>query len=175
MSEQHARISNTFFTNLINRLGLRPPFSDGFEMSNTVLPVSIVDQDFPLTAVSTPPIFGAPFSAGRQVAPAINTVLADTTGLAAGNWAFLVMLTGGDAAAATFIEVGIQHRNAANGANIWEQTVLLFGAGGNNPLNLLTVAFSKSMVASERLRLIMNTGGSAGSVYHANIFALQLS
>jgi len=168
---QLARITATFFTTLINRLGIRPPFDQGFEVSNVVQPVSIVDSDIAIPTVVTPPIFGTPFSNGDQVAPAVNTVLADTGALVAGNWVFTYVVSFYDAGA-TVTRVAIQHRDAANAANIWEQNNYTSSANGRC-FEVWTLA--KTVAAGERMRIINLVAGAAGTRYQGQIFALQLS
>jgi hypothetical protein len=166
-----ARITSTFFTNLINRLGIRPPFGEGFVMSNVVTPVSLVDSDITIPTVTTPPIFGTPFTTGVNLVPAINTVIADTGPLAAGTWAFLVMISVLDSAGAGAV-CDLQHRNAANAANIWDQETY---SSTNAPCNMQQFVFAKTMAANERLRAINLTAGTAASRWQVTIFAVQLS
>lgn len=166
-----ARITATFFVNLINRLGVRPPPADGFVLSNTVVPISIVDTDISLPAVLTPPIYGTPSSAGEQIAPAANTVLADTGQLAQGTYQFTAILSWADGPAAVQA-VDLQHRNAANAANIWDQNFYTTSSGG---VQTFTFNWTEFVSLNERIRAICITAGSAGTRYHANIWALKIS
>lgn len=168
---QFRQISSTFFVTVMNRLGIRPPFDEPFTLVNNVQPVSIVDVDTSIPVTVTDPIFGTPFGNGLQAAPGINTVLADTGALAAGNWAFKVMVSVGDTPAA-FSRTAIQHRNAANGANIWE--VNSFTLAGTATVHR-EMTFAKSIALNERVRVINLNAGAVASVYDAVIFALQLS
>jgi hypothetical protein len=169
-------ITANFFVSLINRLGIRPPPAEGFGLSNVVIPVSIVDQDLQLAATMTPPIFAAPASAGEQIAPAANLILADTgalspTAIATVNWSFQILLMCVDAQTPRVV---IEHRNAANAANIWSQTIYgttLFAGGAGAYIDLV---LAKEIQASERIRLRVDLAGLAGSRYHANIFSEQL-
>ena len=168
-----SRITSTFFVSLINRLGVRPPPPEGFQISNVVQPVSIVDTDILIPLVVSPAIFGTPATAGEQAAPAANTVLADTGPLAAGNWTFIVNINFSDASA-SFCRDQLQHRDAANAANIWSQTVYPSAVMTTTFVGQWTLAFSKTMLASERLRVLNLVAGGASSFHHATIFALQL-
>jgi hypothetical protein len=169
-------ITANFFVGLINRLGVRPPPPEAFVLSNVVNPVTIVDQDIQLAATMTPPIFAVPASAGEQIAPAANFILADTgalssTDLATVNWSFQVLLMCVDAQTPRIV---IEHRNAANAANIWSQTIYgttLFAGGAGAFIDLV---IAKTLQPSERLRVRVDLVGLAGSRYHANIFSKQL-
>lgn len=169
---QLRQISSTFFVNVMNRLGIRPPFDEPFTLVNNVQPVSIVDVDTNIPVTVTDPVFTTPASNGVQAAPAINTILADTGPLLSGTWAFLVMIEVGDGNAAAFSRTALQHRNAANGANIWESNT--FTTSGT-PCHHRVFTFSKSMALNERMRAINLVAGAVGSQYNVNIFSLQLT
>lgn len=146
---QLARITATFFTDLINRLGIRPPFNEGFEYSNVVTPVSIVDAGVTLSSVSSTITLNTPFTAGPLAAgTAANTVHADTGALAAGTYA-VCMMVGADRTAGTFQTYLVQRRNAANAANIWEHQILQGQEGGPWIAN-----FTIKLDAGERLRVL---------------------
>lgn len=166
-----ARITSTFFTSLLNRLGIRPPFDEGFLMSNVVTPVSIVDSDITLSAVTTTQLLDTVFTAGRLVAPAANTVLADTGAQAAGNYNVFLLLTVTDGAGVN--EFALQRRDAANASNIWSHFFLTQGGAVSIvPLNL-SLSFRMVLQAGERFRIINTTALSAGSPVQASIW-LQL-
>ena len=168
---QVRQISSTFFVSVMNRLGIRPPFDEPFSLVNWVQPVSLVDTDIVLPVTTTEPVFGTPFGTGLQVAPAINTVLADTGPLAVGNWTFKVLIEVVDGSAA-FSRTALQHRDAANAANVWEVNNLTIATASALHRE---ISFSKSIVLNERIRVINLIAGPAGSAYQATIFALQLS
>ena len=168
---QLRQISSTFFVTVMNRLGIRPPFDEPFTLVNNIQPVSLVDTDIVLPVTTTDPVFGTPFSIGHTAAPAINTVLADTGPLAVGNWTFKVLIEVVDGSAA-FSRVALQHRDAANAANVWE--VNHYTIAGAPTLHR-EISFAKTIVLNERIRAINLVAGPAGSAYQATIFALQLS
>lgn len=146
---QLARITATFFTDLINRLGIRPPFNEGFEISNVVTPVSIVDSGITLSATSSTITLGTPFTAGPlAAATGANTVHADTGAQVAGTYAVCMMM-GADMVVGTYQTYLVQRRNAANAANIWEQQILFERASGNCLLN-----FTITLAEGERLRVL---------------------
>ncbi len=156
-----ARITNTFFTTLINRLGVRPPPPEGFELSNVVQPVSIVDADIALTSVSSTPLLGAPFTAGELAGPADLAILADTGAQAAGNYDVRVELDGAEGPSNNAM-VRLQRRDAANAANIWSQDLIT----GHH----ISLMFRTSLALNERIRLIKNQGATAGITYQGSIF-----
>ena len=97
----------------------------------------------------------------RNVAPAANTVLADTGALAAGNYDIEV-----DAGASDTVALGkhieIQHRNAANGANL--HTFVIPTPNSNS------FVWKKVAVAlNERIRGQSGVIAGAASVYTVHI------
>jgi hypothetical protein len=165
------RISEKFFTNLITRLGIKPPFSNGFEMSNVVTPVSIVDQDISLSTVQSPgPLLDLPFTNGDFTAPAVGTVLADTGPQSAGDY-FVRILVGSDGAQNNPLFVEIARRNAANNGDLWKAYVPI-GSG-----SMITLPFD--MVARIRLnvneRLVVRVGPTAWPAFTAGRANLWLT
>lgn len=157
-----ARITNTFFVTLINRLGVRPPPPEGFELSNVVQPVSIVDTDVVLTSVSSTPELGAPFTAGVTAAPALNTVLADTLAQAAGFYNVRVVACS-DEGVLGFM--ALQRRDAANAANIWSQLIY---ASQNE---FIDFSFRTQLAANERIRVLKAIGNAGvGLNYQVSIW-----
>jgi len=149
-------ITNNFFVNLINRLGLKPPPGLGWLMSTVVMPVSIVDTDIALQATVTSIVLDTPFTAGVQTAPAVGFILADTGAQVAGNYALHVEFSTNGAAAVSAI-VALERRNAANAANIWTHLWSVSAAGGATMERNVTVL----LAASERIRvevLFMSAG-----------------
>lgn len=164
-------ISATFFITLLNRLGVKPPPTSGFQLINTVQPVSLVDVDVQVPVTLTTTVLGTPFSAGHALAPAVNTVLADTGPLAAGTWIFTVIVDVQDAAA-NGTRIALQHRDSANAANIWERN---YYGHVNGPVLYETFTFTKTVALNERIRCINLIVGSAGSFYNCLVFANQIA
>lgn len=161
---QLARITSTFFTNLITRLGIRPPFSEGFEMSNVVTPVSIVDSDITLQAITTSILLAAPYTAGSSATPAAGTVLADTGAQSAGNYVILVTYGADFAVSVNTNAFEIQRRDAANAANIW--TIMSsIAAGSQGFIQSLNV----TLALNERIRVVQYQN-SPGSNIKANVW-----
>ena len=105
------------------------------------------------------------FSAGLLVAPAINTVMADTTGLAVGVYdvRYAVSTTEGGRMTAAW-----EHRNAANAANL--ATVPLMLASGTGQFSWQQ-DFAYEIGQGERLRIINTIAGAGGESWAAFIFA----
>lgn len=162
---QLAKITATFFTSLIARLGIRPPFSEGFEMSNVVTPVSIVDSDVTLSAVTSSLLLQTNMTTGPQPNPSANTVLADSGALSAGNYTALMIMSVREGT--TNPSILIQRRNAANSANIWEHRYYFAVNTGNNE----TLSIRLELAVGERFRIVVDAaGGSAGSTWMASLW-----
>lgn len=166
-----ASITATFFINLINRLGVRPPPDEGFLISNIVQPVSIVDSDVTLSATVGTQVLDAGFSTGEQGNPAANTVLADSGAVtAAGNYSVVVMMSCIDSASTN--QINIQRRDAANAANIWEfRNYALANSVGIGDMR----SFRLSLAAGERVRVVNGAATSAGSKYFAILWLAPVS
>jgi len=160
-----ANITNTFFVSLINRLGVRPPPSEGFLLSNVIQPVTLVDSDVALAAVTTSQLLNTPFTQGLVVTPGASALLADTGAQSAGNYLLMIMYSARDAT--NDPELQLQRRDAANAANIWTQ--YLFGDYATlQTLHVLSLRVTLQL--NERVRIIVTGAGSAGSRYNANIW-----
>lgn len=165
------QITSTYFKTVLDRLGVKPGPREGFGLVNSVQPVALVDVDVSIPVISSQVVFAGPFSIGHQLGPAVNTVLADTNQLAAGTWQFCVTVNIQDGAAAGG-RAALQHRDAANAANIWERNYYVIGPSGN--IDSVWV-FTKSVALNERLRVIVLGSPAGGSFYNANIFANQIA
>jgi hypothetical protein len=164
-----SQISNNFFLNLINRLGVRPPPPESFLLSNVVQPVTIVDSDISLPAILTTQTLDTASSTGPQAAPAAGTLLADTGALSAGIFSFFVSI--GINAGANQCDFILGRRNAANAAYVWRQQGCVSPTG----IGFITFSFTAKMLASERLRIEELAAGGALTSVEANIFASQIS
>jgi len=144
-----------------------PPPPDGFQLINTVQPVSIVDADVALAAVTTSQLLDIPFSAGLVVAPAINTVLADTGAQPTGSYLLQIFASCLDGV--NFPQICLQRRDAANAANIWQHFFLAAGAANYGPFNLV-LSIRVQLQLNERVRVINTIAGGGGSNFHVSIW-----
>lgn len=115
--------------NLLNRLGVRPPPPDGFDLINIVQPVSLVDSDIVLPVSFSSILLDLPFTAGYLLNPVAATIQADTGPQPFGIYN-IDLIAGIDAPAPNNYVVEIARRNAANAADIWAQLFTLNSANG---------------------------------------------
>lgn len=159
------RVTTTIFQTVLNRLGIRNP-DVNFALADIIQPVSIVDSDIGFVVGS--PVRGAPASAGFLVAPAINTVLADSGPMPAGNYDLLVLVDSGSTGTEGY---EVQRRDAANAANVWGQRVInTTVAGTAGPTKTWYYRERVSLAVNERVRVIILAAGTAGSWYQANVW-----
>jgi hypothetical protein len=154
-----ARISNTFFTGLLNRLGIRPPFAEGWEITNLVQPVSIVDSDVAVTAIATTQVLDLASSAGI-VAPALNAILAAVTVSESREYsAFLIFAFGSTTAPDASLE-----RIASGGGTVWSQLLTVPTAG------TIILPMRLRLQAGDTLRVRKITAADTGGRYQASIW-----
>jgi hypothetical protein len=84
-----------------------------------------------------------------QTDPADGSILADTGALAAGQWKLCVTLSSGRGITTGRAEFTVQHRNAANSANIAAGAINLQLLDGDN----LTFDYLVTLAANERVRV----------------------
>jgi hypothetical protein len=161
-------ITNNFFLNLINRLGVRPPPPESFVLSNVVQPVSIVDTDVTLSAVATSQLIDTPFTTGIQAAPGANTILADTGVQAAGIYSLYCTLFAQDGV--NLANLQIQRRDAANAVTVWAIVAPVSASAGVNGLIQYAFQLRIVLLLNERVRILNTNVGGAGSSYQANIW-----
>lgn len=165
------KITNTFFVDLINRLGVRPAFIDGFLLSNVVQPVSIVDTNVQFQAVQTSQTLGVPATQGIIASPVgAGVLLADTGPLPVGIWSFFMMVSSDFGGSGGYGDFFLQRRDAANATNIWTQSLKI----GRDGENQVVLGITSEIVANERIRLITNGAWTVGITAHANIWSKQL-
>jgi hypothetical protein len=150
------------FPGVLRRLGITDP-AIKFDLSSSVVPVSLVDSDIVIPTSTLPPLFGSPATIGETNNPAANTRMADTAALAAGTWfcQFIYSSTAGT------INYRIKRRDAADAADVWSITQCNPAAAHDNQLTMhLTIA------QSERLVIEHVTGG-VGGICQGAIFATK--
>lgn len=145
------------FTDLLNLFGisLQSQKDNTFELQGTVIPVALVASTTEIQAVSTPMTLDVPATAGELVAPVAGTILADTGQLAGGTYAVTVMV-GARVTPGTSIDYYLQRRNAANAANIWQQSGFLWTSAPGLQVHQFVARFDPL----ERLRALAITNGT---------------
>jgi len=108
------------------------------------------------------------FSNGMQVQQAAGTVLADTGPLAAGTFDVRVILSS-DADDDVSVEIDLEHRNAADAANLAVWTHPLRSTGPDTIH--YDYAFGYEFAVNERLRAVQTRLAPAARQYTAVIFA----
>jgi hypothetical protein len=154
-----ARISNTFFTSVLNRLGIRPPFAEGWEITNVVQPVSLVDSDITLNAVTSTQVLDAPSTNGL-VAPALNQILASVTAPADGEYAVFLILAVASTASS---DVALERVNAG-GTTLWSQAIIV----GNS--FTFFIQMRVRLKAGDTLRVRKITAADGSGRYQAAIW-----
>ena len=160
------RIQSTNFQSLLTELGITRN-NIPFVLKNDVVPVVLVGGTVSFLAAPTPAYQVTDiFTAGVQVAPAVNFVLADTGPLAVG--AFTVQFIFNADENTRF---AIQWRDAANAANLWlHEFPLLGAAAGGDPRVHFTLRFDVQN-QNERFRVLNLIVGTAGNRFQATIMA----
>lgn len=150
---------------LLRVLRVRGPLGI-LNVPDLVMPVVLMGSVRPFDFVVLQPAY-APgnVSSDTAVAPAVNTVLADTGALAAGTYDFQAFLNYG-ALATTQRAVELQHRNAANAASlaVWRQEY------GLNPVPR-HFSFAVIVAANERLRFETLSAFGAGEAVSSVVMA----
>ena len=157
-------IQQFLFQNLLRDFQvLAPPRSPVWYLSDTVIPVSLVNSQITLQANFADPamIFA---TEGRQVGPPINKILADTGALDPGVFTFRLYFACNEDAKDN--EIVIEHRNPGDTANIWDFS----WQHERNTSFLHTFDFTETFVDQERLRIRINLAGTAGKNYQAFIW-----
>jgi len=140
-------------------------------LADVVVPVISVGDVRPTAVITRPPDFRAQdiFSNGHVIGPGASGVLADTGQLAAGTYDVGFHCAGEPA---TFnVSVNLEHRNAANAANLAVWGHLLLHNAANNVVIYQHYTFGYQIGANERLRAVTDIATGAGSDWLAVIFA----
>jgi len=153
----------TSFPNVIRRLLARYS-GESFDLGLTVHPVTIVDTDISLSAISNTAPLNIPATEGDKAAPAADTLLADTGALDEGTWDITIGLFANEAN--SFL---IQRRNAANTANVWQFRYRWSDSGRPFPLQNLRVVVNQD----ERIRVVNEGIAAGGTTYAAHIWSRQ--
>jgi len=138
---------------------------------DTIVPVVNMGDVVTRTVRVEQPVFSSStvFSAGLLVAAPLNTVHADTSALAEGDYDVIIL---GHANSSISFNWAFEHRDAANAANL----ATWFGATFENDTGgapLPVQRFAYSFAPNERLRVLNLTAVPAGQHSHAAIFAVR--
>ena len=135
---------------------IAPPRSPVWYLSDTVIPVSLVNSQVTLDAnISQTAMQFA--TAGTVVGPGAGAILADTGQLPAGTYLFRAQMSFLDGGAQN--DILIEHRNAANSASIWA-----FENHSRQTVEMnTTVEWVETLLPDERLRATnrLATGGTS--------------
>lgn len=154
--------------NLVRVLKVRGPLGE-LNVIDAVLPVVLMGQvaDLPVT-VSTPAYGpGDIFSAGILVTAAANTVHADTGALPEGVYDVLLWISRGTGNSINN-NYNIEHRNAANAANVAIMHSIIQAGMGYDAFRL---SFAYTLAQDERLRILNRNAHAAGNESYATILA----
>jgi len=155
------------FTNVFTRLGIQAvPAGNQWFLSDTLIPVSLVDSDITLNALVQRPV-QVWVSEGVKVAPANNIILADTGQLPTGTRTFVFLLHAQNNQLSS--QWALEHRDAANAATL---NSMVFGqdAGGNEGAVDFICEFTIAIAQDERLRVRQVVTATAASTIQASIF-----
>ncbi len=154
------RIQSTGFQDLLLELGVNPN-GVPFDLRSEVTPVVLVGGTVSFVAAPTPAYqITNVFTTGVQIAPAAGFVLADTGPLPPGTYSLQVFMTITESN-----DLQFQWRDAANGANLFEQEIRL------NDRFIEFVIRMEITTADERFRVLNRVAGAVGSRYSATVFA----
>lgn len=133
-------------------------------VADTVVPVvNLVDVTTPTILVETPAFTtGEQFGGAEISGPVAGQIFADTLGLTAGTYDVIVIL--GNTDNSSDKSFTIQHRNAADSANLFEWHMPM--SSGNYDLKYSTI-----FAQGERLRVLLGATASPTSEWSAAIFA----
>jgi len=142
------------FTGLFTTLGIQAqPSGTQWFLSDTLIPVSIVDSQITLIAEAVPRLYQqADIFDGISVAPTAGTVVVDTGQLAAGNYDCQLRLSVFSSVDGSIAE--LRHRNAANSANIWGHECWITSSAVKSGIN--NFDFSLRIEANERLQVLVS-------------------
>jgi len=149
---------------LLGRLSVNRP-REPFVLDGDVVPVVLIDSGVAFVASPSPAYLVSDiFTIGSQVAPAIDTVLADTGQLPTGSYTANCVVSAEEGALFEF-----QWRNAANAANLWTQILRLHVTSG---IGFIFFDFRLTVAnANERFRILNAAAGGVGINYQATIMA----
>ncbi len=152
------------FEDLLRRLGVNRP-QRPFTLDGNILPVVLVESGVSFVASPTPAYRVSDwFTLGSQLAPPINTVMADTGPLPVGSYSVQIIISFEDVMNWEF-----QWRDAPNAANLRSTRLRSNIVEGPGVLELSTRLLIEN--ANERFRVLNTSAGPAGTNHQASILA----
>jgi len=133
-------------------------------LSDTVIPVALVDSEVTLNASASTPLVNVPASGGELTAPAANTRLATTGALPAGPYSMVFWVAANEQNTAR-----LRRRNAADTADVWSFR-FPFGISATAGLPLTVLALRLNLAPNELVVIENVVAGGAGQQYQASIF-----
>jgi hypothetical protein len=141
---------------------MKEAVGEPFLLQNLIVPVALVDPPT-LTATLSAMVVDTPATAGELTAPAINTRLADTAALAAGQYNVLLLLSSTENNNRAY---RFRRRNAADNGDIWSMQLELVAGMDFIDLGPLRLVIN----ASERLVVENTVAIAAGQIVQASIW-----
>ena len=162
-------VQSILFQNLLRDFQIiAPPRVPVWWMSDIIQPVALVNSQVTLDAQLDESAMQFA-SVGPQTAPAAGTVLADTGQLDSGRYLFRTFASWLDTLAINHLD--IEHRNAANAANIWQYEVSSNLADAQQ----FTNEWVEDIAQDERVRITNLLNSGAAMRYNAIIWRRKLS
>lgn len=141
---------------------IAPPRSPVWYLSDTVIPVSLVNSQIVLDAnISETAMQFA--TEGPKFQPLANVLLADTGQLPVGRYLFRIYANWSDP---TFNSVNIQHRDPTDATNNWDYEMVV----GPTKTERFEQSWTETLLADERIRLIVRVNAGANSRYSGIIW-----
>jgi len=160
---KNTRVENpSGWLTILNKLGITG-LRDWF-LSDTVVPVALVDSEVTLSAASSTPLVNVPASAGEVAVPAANTRLATTGPLPAGSYTMVFWIACND-----YNAFRVRRRNAADTADVWAFRWLT-GSTAAIAVSPLNFALRLVLAANEFVVVENVNAGGAATTYQAAIF-----
>lgn len=152
------------FTDVFQRLGIQAvPAGNQWFLSDTLIPVSLVDSDITLSAI-VQPAAETVSTAGLTLVPVAGAILATTGQLALGVHTFRIVACSRDG---VDNRMTVQHRDAADAVTLNAQSVC---SGVTNGQVNFTWEFTIAIALNERVRIVVDINAAAGSFYSATIY-----
>jgi len=160
------------FPDLFVRLGIQAvPAGPQFWLSDTILPISIVDSQITLAAEAVKVLYSrSQMFSGRATAPTSSTVIVDSGALAAGDYDLQVWATGMSNTGG--VSLRMEHRDAANGASIFDYDMLNWLA---TQAQHAEYDLALTLLANERVRVIAVGNFAAGEEVAAAVLIKRRS